>query len=165
MPSPPHDRLRDFLAETGEVGVKDAAFCRTALEKEFISTQQLEECLREHEDRRKAGEKIRIGEILLGRGFLTAQHFVDVLGLQDVGLRVCLGCGRVYDVAGQPPDVKLRCIKCGLELGHAPSSTKKSAASGSGIRPAVQVPSDTRPRLGKYALTREIGRGGVAVVY
>ena len=45
-----------------------------------------------------------------------------------------------------------------------PASAKK-ATSGSGIRPAVQAPTDTRPRLGKYALTREIGRGGVAVVH
>ena len=158
------DRLRNFLSETAGEEAREAQLCRTALEKEFLSTAQLEDCLEERDRRRAAGEKVRLSDVLVSRGVLTPQRFTDITGLQDVGLRVCLECGRVYDTAGQPPDVKLRCVKCGLELGHAPASAKKTT-TGSGIRPAVQIPTDTRPRLGKYALTREIGRGGVAVVH
>jgi serine/threonine-protein kinase len=130
-----------------------------------VSTRQLEDCLDDLEKRRAAGEDVRLGELLILRGVLSPRRFLDSLGLHDVGLRVCLGCGRVYDASAELADSVLRCLKCGAELGAAPAEAKAARKGPATERPAVQKPGDTRPRLGKYVLAREIGRGGVAVVY
>lgn len=132
------DRLRRFLVQPDEEGAEalDALFGAIALARGYVTAEQLEECVRA-----QASEGGKLGELLLKRGFLTGAQFLEIREAEKRGARVCRKCGHLFDAVGHGPGGRSRCPGCR----------------------EAQVPPGWR--LGKYLITREVGRGGMAVVY
>ncbi|MBI2922220.1 MAG: protein kinase [Planctomycetes bacterium] len=68
----------------------------------------------------------------------------------EVPRRTCSACGAEQEVPAGAEGVRVRCLRCGMEFPAA-----GSAPAGAPVRATI----------GRYAILREIGRGGMAVVY
>jgi tRNA A-37 threonylcarbamoyl transferase component Bud32/tetratricopeptide (TPR) repeat protein len=104
-----HDRVRRAAFPPD----LDLSFADAAMAKGYLTLGRLEECRRDHEQRCRRGETVSIGALLLKRGDLTVEQYLELLDGRDTG---------------------------------APS---------------------TPPRfvLGNYRVVRELGRGGMGIVY
>ncbi len=85
-------------------------FGQIALRLDYISTDQLNECLRGQEV--GGGSPPRIGEILLHKKYLTDGQFEEVLQRQNKDVAKCPTCGVLYDVHGRYEGNKFVCSKC-----------------------------------------------------
>jgi len=95
----------------------DLSFAEQAVAKGYLTREQLEECRREFELLRERGASRSIGALLLKRGDLTVEQYLDVLAARE------------GDAAPRGPDAPPRFV------------------------------------LGKYRVVRELGRGGMGIVY
>ena len=85
-------------------------FGQIALKMDYITSDRLNECLREQEV--GGGSPPLIGEILLRKGYLTAEQFQEVLRRQNKEVVQCPKCGVFYDVHGRYEGNKFICSKC-----------------------------------------------------
>jgi tetratricopeptide (TPR) repeat protein/predicted Ser/Thr protein kinase len=98
----------------------DLSFADAALAKGYLTLDRVQECRRDYERLRSEGKVVSIGSLLLQRGDLTVDQYLEILA--------------------------------GREAAAVP--------------PAPRSPEDA-PRfvLGKYRIVRELGRGGMGIVY
>ncbi len=71
LPEPYRYLLRNAYRDADE-----EAFERAILAEAAVTVEELESCL---EERRRLGEAVRLSEILLRRGFLSPQHYLEIL--------------------------------------------------------------------------------------
>jgi len=85
-------------------------FGQIALKLDYVTPDQLNECLREQEG--GGGSPPMIGEILLRKNYLNSAQFQEVLHRQNKEVAQCPKCGVFYDVHGRYPGNKFVCSKC-----------------------------------------------------
>lgn len=85
-------------------------FGQIALKLDYITSDQLNECLREQEV--GGGSPPLIGEILMRKGYLPPERFQEVLQRQNKDVAKCPKCGVFYDVRGRYEGNKFVCSKC-----------------------------------------------------
>jgi tetratricopeptide (TPR) repeat protein/predicted Ser/Thr protein kinase len=108
----------------------------------------------------KGGLVPRLGEILLQKGYCTFAAIEEVIRSQKQKTPLqCSSCGAGYQVIDYDPRKRYLCKKCTGPLsppGQAPADVPEEVARAS-----------TNPKnvLGKYVVVRELGRGGMGVVY
>jgi predicted RNA-binding Zn-ribbon protein involved in translation (DUF1610 family) len=85
-------------------------FGQIALRLDYITKDQLNECLRDQEV--GGGSPPRIGELLLQKNYLTSERFREVLQRQNKEVAQCPKCGVHYDVHGRYEGNKFVCSKC-----------------------------------------------------
>lgn len=133
-----------------------------AVERGYITTQQLGECLREQE---ASGGSLPLGQILLRRRYLTPERFVELLGEHNRYLLVCPECDKKYQILGFKGQA-LWCLVCGRELilARAPEDLLHDDSLQTAYRISRE---EGRPGLwiGRYQILREIARGGMGVVF
>ena len=94
------DRIRKFLAETHISNEdQDDRFGDLAVEKGYVTQKQVDQCIKEQQALLESGEKPRLGQLLLKRGYISTSKFLEILALQNKRLRVCVACGKVYDIS------------------------------------------------------------------
>ncbi|HLY72548.1 MAG TPA: hypothetical protein VKU80_00385 [Planctomycetota bacterium] len=86
-------------------------FGQIALRLDYITSDQLNECLREQQEARDDSMPL-IGQILLRKRYLTNEQSLEVLHRQNKEVAKCPGCGVFYDVHGRYPGNKFVCSKC-----------------------------------------------------
>ncbi len=92
---------------------ENVLFGKLAVKKEFISGEQLEECLAEQ---KRLTPKRNIGEILVIKGFMTKNQVEAVLRAQQREVLRCTECDAAYMVGNMAPGRKLKCKTCGTML-------------------------------------------------
>jgi predicted Ser/Thr protein kinase len=149
------------------------------VERGLIGDEQLAECLAEQGRALAEGREVKgLGEILVRKGFIRPEAIAQALALQDKTILACSACGKRYNVRGFDPSKAYRCTACRAplealtEIDHvradredaplADSPAPKAPASPPAPAKQASPPIQT---LGKYSIIRELGRGGMGVVY
>jgi predicted Ser/Thr protein kinase len=104
-----------------------------------------------------------LGEILVGKGYLSPAALAEALRLQRaMGRLRCESCGTLYLVSEVDLDKIYLCRKCAVPLRAADAAPAEPVPDpGEVQRAAIH----SRNLLGKYVVVRELGRGGMGVVY
>jgi hypothetical protein len=116
----------------------DGMFGRIVLKLGFASEEQVHDAVR---IQAKIEEDIflRLGEIMVKKGYLTNDQVHAVLDYQKTKIVVCPDCHTQYNVIMFTEGTELSCYKCGTEL-HVPEKLTHVAAeeyaSGGPRRPA-----------------------------
>jgi len=164
---------------------RDSILGRILIQNRVISPEQLQECLQVQDEALRAGESPgpRLGELLVGKGYASADAVRHALAVQEKTILTCTACGKRCNGAAYDPSRKYRCPSCKAELRPAAGSGEVSVQEPTqevpippgaalpvppaDVEPAdAPAPSPTPGRLlGKYTIVREVGRGGMGVVY
>ncbi|RKY19626.1 MAG: hypothetical protein DRP63_00285 [Planctomycetota bacterium] len=95
--SPPHETL----------------FGAIAIMKKFVTLEQVQHCLSEQKRLRRLGLFLRLGEIMVSKGYMTLQQVLEVLRSQRTEILECRRCRKVYNVTIFAGARKPRCPLCG----------------------------------------------------
>ncbi len=140
-----------------------------------VTPAQVGECVRlqEKAEAAAAGPVPRLGELLVRKGYVTVDAVIETLREQGVLVRLCHACGMRYNVRGAKPESDVPCPSCNRPM-HPIASPRVPGVDESAIvsvpdRPAAVAATEPAPpaipELVKYTLKRELGRGGMGVVY
>ncbi len=154
----------------------DSTLGRILIERGTITPEQLAECVRLQEaDLREAGGTLpRLGEVLIRKGYATAEAVSHALAMQEKTILACVVCSKRCNATGFDPARRYVCPSCRGELRPLSSLSQVGVQEETqGVPRSIPLPSEgepTRPPppkriLGKYTILREIGRGGMGVVY
>ncbi|MBI4616406.1 MAG: protein kinase [Planctomycetes bacterium] len=163
MTSDPVDALKRFLAESQTEGAPEddesAAFGWLAVQMGHESAREIAEANADRGERARRGERWSLREVLEKRGALLAE---DSLAIQRALERIrhaCERCGHMSYPLHTAGEESLRCCRCGSELPTVCVTPPAPGRFRGSLSPPVQR------ILGKYRLVRELGRGGMGVVY
>lgn len=107
------DHLRTRLGDGRRRRSEDGSLGRLAIDRGWISLDQLESAVREQAKLRRIGLRFRIGEVLVRQASLTSPQVHWLLDLQGQLTRFCRQCGSVDLEPGT-------CRSCGEPLRPAP---------------------------------------------
>ncbi|MBI3855976.1 MAG: protein kinase [Planctomycetes bacterium] len=153
----------------GTVPPRDSTLGRILVENRTITHSQLLECLRSQDEILRSGHTVepRLGELLVQKGYATADEIRHALAVQEKTILSCSACGKRCNAASYDPARDYACPSCKAEL--RPLSSTPAEVSVQEQTQELDVHSDNPPKpgriLGKYTIVREIGRGGMGVVY
>lgn len=144
--------------------VEDLISARLA-EKKYASPDTLKECRRVVDDMRGKGFDFDLLELLLKRNAISQDQAAELRGYLRTDVFVCPLCLHVLRRNGEtgPAD----CPECREELAPGVSDRlMDSVIAMAGMLPTTPAPAaEVPPQLGPYRVVREVGRGGMAVVY
>lgn len=152
-------------AQDADVQAVEALFGELAVKRGAVTRSVVEEALAEQRRLREQGEDLRIGQILLRNGALTLPQYLEVLQLQRQSVLECPQCHKIYNLSGGTGPVPMQCLRCGIPL-SPPTDGDSLVQPVERITP-YHLSGAPAPamQLGKYRLLREVGRGGMGVVY
>jgi tRNA A-37 threonylcarbamoyl transferase component Bud32 len=185
------DQLLALLDETARmVGGnttqgRDSVLGRILIQNRTITPGQLQECLGIQDEHIRAGEHPgpRVGELLIEKGYAKPEDVRMALAAQEKTILTCTVCGKRCNGAAYDPARKYRCPACKAELRPVtgtsdvsvqeptqehPMPNEGGSDDGSVEEPLPAAPAPpTQPGrlLGKYTIVREVGRGGMGIVY
>ena len=140
-----------------------------ALKARLIRGRELEDTLRFQRQGYAEGDFRRLGELLVAYGYCTRPDVRKLLVRQGVTIVECELCATRYNGLGF--EGRAECLRCGRGLRPSASGAslvvEDSIACGSGER-AAQVLEELHqrnPRLDRYEIRGEVGRGGMGVIY
>jgi len=167
------DQLSGLQEETkrivrGVVEPRDAVLGRILVENRTITSSQLHECLRVQDEILRSGQTVepRLGELLVEKGYASADEIRHALAVQEKTMLACVSCGKRCNAASYDPARRYACPECRCELrplGATPEEVSVQTQTQEMEIPAG--PAKAGRILGKYTIVREIGRGGMGVVY
>ena len=171
------DQLQSLQEEnvriaSGPAQGRDSILGRILVESRTITAEQLRECLSLQDEAIRAGEDPgpRLGELLVHQGYATASAVRRALAVQEKTILACSACGKRCNGTGFDPSRTYLCPACKCEL--RPVTTQVDVSVQENTQDIPFTPAGTPPApapagriLGKYTILREVGRGGMGVVY
>jgi len=140
-------------------------FGRIALKENLVNPKQLIECLAIKDKLSRKGKDVMLGQILLGKGYLTKEEILLILKTQKKAILECPVCKTRYNVEGFSPGRKVKCRMCRtvLEVHKDPDTIVVD-------RTIYDAQTQIRdPLIGKdvddYRIESKLGEGGMSKVY
>lgn len=140
-----------------------------ALKARLIRGRELEDTLRFQRQGYAEGDFRRLGELLVAYGYCSRPAVRKLLHRQGLTIVECVLCSTRYNGLGY--EGRAECLRCGRGLRpSAPGASlvvEDSIACGSSER-ALRVLEELHqrnPRLDRYEIRGEVGRGGMGVIY
>jgi tetratricopeptide (TPR) repeat protein len=155
--------ISDVVARGGTDAPQDARLGQVLVARKLITPEQLNEALAAQRE-----ERAPLGEILVKRGFIAFAALEKALEQQKARVALaCAKCGAGHAVASHDPSRRYVCTKCGGTLQKKSDPSSASAARKPAVIPeeAQKAMANPKNRFGKYALIKELGRGGMGAVY
>src|SRR6185295_14289272 len=110
------DQLDGLQEETkrlvrGSVEPRDAVLGRILVENRTITNSQLHECLRVQDDILRSGQTVepRLGELLVQKGYASADEIRHALAVQEKTILACVACGKRCNAASYEPSRRYAC--------------------------------------------------------
>ncbi len=91
---------------------KGGLFGQIAVRHGYLTPPKLAEGLREQEAQSQTGSSLQLGQILMKKGYLSVDHFLEVLRLQKKEVARCPACDTFYDVRESRGQDKFLCSRC-----------------------------------------------------
>ncbi len=111
-------------------------FGRIAVEKGYVGIDQVDECLAEQ----TANPGLRLGQIMMRRGFLSTDRFLEVLKLQERRVRKCPSCGEETLFSDEQITAsELRCPKCNSRIEQGRATTRRNRMAPTSENPTAQM--------------------------
>ena len=170
------DHLLNERSHNALLKRREYRFGSVLVEYGLATKEQVNECARIQGQEATRGVQLRLGEVMVKRGYVTADDVRTILTLQDKKILACRACKTQTNVAGYAPGAKVACTKCGGELLvppkeawiHAdetvflPGAAPEAVA---GVGPFVEAAPARGVPFGKFDLLRELGSSRGARVY
>ncbi len=131
--------------------LEDRTFGRILVDLELATAEQVAVALARQAQLAVAGERRRLGVLLVEDGVLSPELVREALERQGKILMVCRGCGRSYNVVGRQSNVKSLCPECRIpmeRLGLAAVFEADLKAAGTAVLSPLPVP-ETRGLPGR----------------
>lgn len=122
---------------------------RQALQRGLVTQAQLNECLRLQGIYEARGKIVRLGQLLVQKGYATPEQIRDLLKGQNKVQMSCTGCGRSYNIVRPEAGAIYKCPACNLNL-MSPETMKGATAEGTWLANVVRMahPSEEAPAAG-----------------
>ena len=148
----------------GNVAPRDATLGRILVDNRTITQTQLLECLKSQDAALRSGVTVepRLGELLVQKGYASADEIRHALAVQEKTILTCSACGKRCNASAYDPSRRYACPACKAEL--RPSSETAEVAVQEQTQ-EVPVQASNGRLLGKYTIVREVGRGGMGAVF
>jgi hypothetical protein len=88
-------------------------FGQIAVRRGWVTDVRLAECLRDQASSANTGSSLKLGQILLEKGYLTVPQFLEILRLQNKAVAHCPHCQTFFDTGEASPGTPFACSKCG----------------------------------------------------
>jgi tetratricopeptide (TPR) repeat protein len=163
------ERLRKQAPHIEETKA-ESIFGRLLLKYQLVTEDKINECLRLQAQMADRGIPMRLGEVLVKKGFLTTGLVKEVLSVQNKRMLFCRRCAKRYNVVRWDIGLDAKCPKCSESL-QPPPLHDGIGVDGSDIKPAVcaeKTPRTERrgqPLGDRYDLLEKIGQGLLTGVY
>ena len=156
----------------------DILFGKLAVKHKYTSQGVVNWALRQQALFEKSGIFLKLGELLIHKGYLTPAQVQEILSLQGKKILVCTNCLTQYNVAKYKPGSYVKCTSCGEVLTipdevvtvsvedsiHGETAASASLTQGRPLVTPASLPAEGST-LGKYHLLEKIGEGGMGAVY
>lgn len=165
------DHFSDLLALSESGSPEDSRFGALAVELGYVTDEQVHACLHEQKIAVQEGTPLRLGQVMVRKGYLSASQFVDILATQNKTIMRCVGCGTRHNVEGREAGTPVFCPACGKPLRRESKDetapVNQTLREGGGVLSAagLLLPSAAGEKFNRYELIEEIGRGGMGVVF
>lgn len=147
----------------------DLRFAQILLQLGHVTKEQVRECAAELARRADDGTSVGLGDLLVRKGYLTLGQVEEAFRLRESAVTlVCTVCASSSPVVRYDQKKTYRC-RCGAAL-KPPAPTGRSASTVTFNLKALpdevrKAAADPEKLFGKYVLLKELGRGGMGVVF
>lgn len=98
---------------TTDESLIDSLFGKLAVKLGYATPEQVNECIRLQAKQAAIGDRVKLGRLLVDKGYIKEEHVRRILRLQHIDLVGCPKCGKWYDSQGTPPTEWPACKYCG----------------------------------------------------
>jgi hypothetical protein len=149
----------------GKVEPRDATMGRILVDNRTITNSQLMECLKVQDEALRAGVTVepRLGELLVQKGYASADEIRQALAVQEKTILSCTACGKRCNGTGYDPARRYACPSCKAEL--RPLADPHAEVAVHEKTQEMPLPTMAGRILGKYTILRELGQGGMGAVF
>jgi len=109
-------KARKALRDLSEIEHSERSFGQIALRRGLVGVGQMEAALLEQGRLRRLNLQFRLGEVLVGLGFLRVEEVLEILNEQKKRILYCPSCDDHYGVFDYRAGGDYRCKQCGGPL-------------------------------------------------